>query len=68
MKYFCYLPKISKFSFNFFRRGEKLNFFHSYFSLILPGSAGLVGCKHSLHLENGLKCHFNDRIKRNLRF
>ena len=43
MKYFWYLPKKSKFSFYFFRRGEKLNFFHSYFSLILPGSAGLVG-------------------------
>ena len=43
MKYFWYLPKKSKFSFYFFRRGENLTFFHSYFSLILPGSAGLVG-------------------------
>ena len=56
MKYFWYLPKKSKFSFYFFRRGEKLNFFHSYFSLILPGSADLVGLilGASLHLENGL--------------
>ena len=43
IKYFWYLPKKSKFSFYFFRRGEKLYFFHSYFSLILPGSADLVG-------------------------
>ena len=43
MKYFWYSPQKSKFSFYFFRKGEKLNFFHSHFSLILPGSAGLVG-------------------------
>ena len=72
MKYFWSLPKKSKFSFYFFRKGENLNFFHSHFSLILPGSAGLVGvisggCKQSLHLENGLLCHFNDWIK-SLRF
>ena len=43
MKYVWYLPKKSKFSFYFFRKGEKLNFFHSHFSLILLGSASLVG-------------------------
>ena len=43
MKYVWYLSKKSKFSFYFFRKGEKLNFFHCHFSLILPGSAGLVG-------------------------
>ena len=41
MKYFWYLPKKSKFSFYFFRKGEKT--YLSYFSSILPGSAGLVG-------------------------
>ena len=51
MKFFWYLPKKSKFSFYFFRRGEKLNFFHSYFSLIfawLSGFSGYnIGCKHA---------------------
>ena len=68
MKYFWYLlPKKSKCSFYFFRQGEKLNFFHSHFSLILLGSAGLVGIV-GLHLENGLECQFNEWIKRNLWF
>ena len=43
MKYFWYLTKKSKFSFYFFRKGEKLNFFHNRSSLILLGSARLVG-------------------------
>ena len=64
MKYFWYLPKKSKCSFYFFRQGEKLNFFPSHFSLILLGSARLVG----IILENGLERQFNEWIKRNLRF
>ena len=70
MKYFWYLLKKINFLFIFSVEGKKLNFFDSYFSLILPGSAGLVGIiwVSSLHLENGLLCHFNDWIKRNLRF
>ena len=46
MKYIWYLPKKKKkrkFSFYFFRKGEKLNCFHSHFSLIVLGSARLVG-------------------------
>ena len=42
MKYFWYLPKKVNVLFIFSEEGEKLNFFHSYFSLILPGSAGLM--------------------------
>ena len=38
---FC--RKKSEFSFYFFRLGEKLNFLHSHFSLILLSSARLVG-------------------------
>ena len=54
MKYFWYLPIKSKFSFYFALRGK--NFFASHFSLILLGSALLVGTvmgTNSLHLENG---------------
>ena len=79
MKYFWYLPKKSKFSFYFFfRKGKKLNFFPSQFSLILLVPACLVGiilgancganCLHRLHQQNGLQCHFNEWIKRNSRF
>ena len=71
LKYFWYLLKKSKFSFYFFHKGEKLYFFHGHFSLILLGSARLVGIilgANSLHLENGLQCHFNEWIKRNLWF
>ena len=40
---FWYLPKKkSKFSFYFFRYGERLNFFPRHFSLILLSSARLV--------------------------
>ena len=37
-----YRKKVN-FLFIFSVEGKKLNFFNSYFSLILPGSAGLVG-------------------------
>ena len=37
-----YRKKVN-FLFIFSVEGKKLHFFHSYFSLILPGSAGLVG-------------------------
>ena len=40
---FWYLPKKVNFLFIFSVKGKKLNFFHSPFSLILPGSVGLVG-------------------------
>ena len=59
--------KKSKFSFYFFLCRVKINFFHSHFSLI-AFSGYNIGCKHSLHLETGLKCHFNGWIKRNSRF
>ena len=76
MKYFWYLPQKGKFSFYFFSLGEltenkriKTNFFASHFSLILLGSVRLFGyniaCKH---LENGLKCHLNEGIRRTLQF
>ena len=43
-KYFWYLPKKkSNFFFYFFCKGEKLNFFHSHFSLNWLASARLVG-------------------------
>ena len=69
MRYFWYLPKKRKFSFYFSRLGEKLNFFHSQFSFIWLSSARLVGIISGVNvLENGLYCHFNEWIKRNLRF
>ena len=43
MKYVRYLPQKSKFSFYLFRTGEKLYFIPSHFSLILLGSARLMG-------------------------
>ena len=72
MKYFLvFTEKKVNFLFIFFCLGEKLNFFHSHFSLILLGSVRLVGIilgANILHLETGLKCHFNEWIKRNSRF
>ena len=41
--FLVFTEKKSKFSFYFYRSEEKLNFFHSHFSLILLGSARLVG-------------------------
>ena len=63
MKYFWYLPK-KKFFFFFSLRGK------NFFLVISPYafSGYNIGCKHSLHLENGLKCHLNEWIKRNLQF
>ena len=55
MKYFWYLPK-KKFFFPF----REKTFFPSHFSIIMLGSARLmgrpynIGWKCSLHLENGL--------------
>ena len=46
-----YRKKVN-FLFIFSVEGKKLNFFHSYFSLIFTGSAGLVGI--ILGAENGL--------------
>ena len=43
MKYFGIYRKKVNFLFIFSVAGKKLNFFLSYFPLILPGSAGLVG-------------------------
>ena len=42
MKCFWYLPKKSKFSFYFFRQGEKLNFFPGHFSPIVLNAARLL--------------------------
>ena len=67
IKYIWYLPKKSKFSFYFFRKGGKINFFYCHFSLILLGSARLVGVILGA-TENGILCHLNEWIKRNLRF
>ena len=70
---FWYLPKKKYFFFFFFPlSGKNLTFFHSPFSLNFAWLSAFGGynieCKHSLHLESSLYCHFNEWIKRNLRF
>ena len=72
MKYFWYLPKKSKFSFYFILNGNTeittLLFTWSFrvrfdFCSVFIGYN--IGCKHSLHLENGLESYFNERNARN---
>ena len=49
----------------------KTNFFLSHLSLILLGLVRLLGIilgANSLHLENVLKCHLNEGIRRILQF
>ena len=54
MKYFGIYQK-SKFFLNFFRKGEKLNFFPSHFFVNFAWLSAFSGynggCKHSLHLK-----------------
>ena len=66
MKYIWYLPRKSKFSFYFILNGNTeittLLFTWSFlvrfdFCSVFIGYN--IGCKHSLHLENGLESYFN---------
>ena len=67
MKYIWYLPKKSKFSLYFILNGNTeittLLFTWSFlvrfdFCSVFIGYN--IGCKHSLHLENGLESYFNE--------
>ena len=67
MKYIWYLPKKSKFSFYFILNGNTeittLLFARSFlvrfdFCSVFIGYN--IGCKRSLHLENGLESYFNE--------
>ena len=64
--------KKSKFSFYFLWKTNRIktNFFPSHFSLILLGSVRLLGriLGANANLEDGLKCHVNEGIRRILRF
>ena len=66
MKYFLYLPKKNIFLF-ILSRGITFFLAISLNVTCLSVFIGYnVGCKHSLRLENGLLCHFHERINRNL--
>ena len=67
MKYIWYLPKKSKFSLYFILNGNPeittllftLSFLVRFdFCSVLIGHN--IGCKHSLHQENGLESYFNE--------
>ena len=60
MKYIWYIPKKGKFSFYFIHKGGGgggktfLQSFLNNFAWLSAFSGYNIGCKHSLHLENGL--------------
>ena len=67
MKYIWYLPKKSKFSFYFILNGNTeittLLFTWSFlvrFDFCSVFIVYNIGCKRSLHLENGLESYFNE--------
>ena len=68
---FLVFTEKSKFSFYFSVKGKKPKIFIVLVNFAwLSGLMGIIlganyiGCKHSVHLENGLQCHFNDWIKK----
>ena len=70
MKYIWYLPKKSKFSFYFILNGNTeittLLFTWSFFVRFDFCSVFIgynIGCKHSLHLENGLESYFTNETQ-----
>ena len=72
MKFIWYLPRKSKFSFYFILNGNTeiitLLFFWSSLARFDFCSVFIgynIGCKHSLHLENGLDTYFNEWNARN---
>ena len=72
MKYIWYLPKKSKFSFYFILNGntEITTLLFTWLFLLRFGFCSVfigynIGCKHSLHLENGLESYFNGWNARN---
>ena len=67
MKYIWYLPKKSKFSFYFILNGytESKTLLFTFSFLVLFDFCSVfigynIGCKRSLHLENGLESNFNE--------
>ena len=67
IKYIWYLPQKSKFSFYFILNGKyrKHNLTLSWsflvrFDFFSVFSDYNIGCKQSLHLENGLESYFNE--------
>ena len=72
MKYIWYLPKKSKFSFYFIlnRNAVITTLLFTWSFLVRFDFCSVfigynIGCKHSLHLENGLELYFNEWNARN---